>query len=188
MQRRIVFCGAPQVGKTTLLAAVLASQHALPLKAHATATERLVRGDVACPPYHFTLITISGSFWYDHTPVMNWLLPGIHGVIYVGAPIPYNAVSQWGTDAPAQEWARQYRFWEYYTAHAAAASALWTNIPWIFVLNKGDVGTEYPLLEWMPQTQLTSVVRSIASSGEGIGRLWERMRVLYGVGKEPGLG
>lgn len=188
MQRRIVFCGAPQVGKTTILAALLASQHALPLTAQATVTERLVRGDVAVPPDHFTLITISGSFWYDQTPVMNWLLPGIHGVVYVGAPIPHDAVTQWGADAPAQERERQYLFWQYYTAHAAAASALWTTIPWIFVLNKSDVGTEYPLLEWMPQTQIPLVVRSIAPSGEGIGRLWERMRVLYGVGKKAGLG
>lgn len=56
------------------------------------------------------------------------------------------------------------------------------------MLNKGDVGIEYPLMEWMPQTQTTSVVRSIAQSGQGIERLWERMCLLYGVDKKLGLG
>lgn len=178
MQRRIAVCGAPTVGKATLLSSLIDLTGAeIPIR-RSSELETIVRVDIKEPTRQTTLMTISGNFFYSQSTVLPWLVTGVHAIVYVSSVIPPLLDQAWYLGAGDDEAARQTMFWDIYTKHAAAVGSFWTSIPWIFVLNKIDVGAQNPLLARIPSAFHDTILPCSAMTHRGIPELWERLRIL----------
>ena len=124
MQRRIAVCGAPTVGKTTLLSSLINLTGAkIPIR-RSSDLETIVRVDIKEPTRQTSLMTISGNFFYSQTTVLPWLVTGVHVIVYVSSAIPPHFDQEWYLGAGGDEAARQTMFWDIYTKHAAAVGSL----------------------------------------------------------------
>lgn len=178
MQTRIAVCGAPVVGKTTLVSQLARRTKSDCPISKSTELEVIVRADIPSPQGKTTLITLAGSFFYHQSTVLDWLLKDIHGVIYVIGALPSNRDTDAYPDEEQQEGARQALFWDLYTRHAARLRSSWSSIPWIFVLNNIDRGTTNPLLRHIPVQFHDQILPCSATQSLGIDQLWTRIRVI----------
>lgn len=87
-QRRVAVCGAPAVGKSSLLAALAHEMgHERPVlygQQHAN----LVWLDIAHSMVRTSFLTIMGSFNHAQSSVLPWLLRSTHAIVYVVAAVP----------------------------------------------------------------------------------------------------
>jgi GTPase SAR1 family protein len=54
----------------------------------------------------------------------------------------------------------------------------WNDVPWLFVLNKTDLGNDHSIISELPAELRQSMVRTVALTGEGIDQLWQRILLM----------
>ncbi len=176
--RTVAICGAPLVGKRQILnrIAEAADCHNISEEERCSG-ERIVRlqvmreelarshkatlSSLELPVEELELRLASGHMFFKE-PVIRAVLCGASMICYVAEPDetgPYKAIQE-----------------EYFQAYLDAIQEdLSPEIPWIWVLNKVDLGSTNPLEQAIPRKQLAGVIRTDAVKGTGIGLLWEKI-------------
>ncbi len=97
-------------------------------------------------------------------PVIRTVLDGATMICYVVA------TAEGGPDQQFQE-----PYFHAYMDELRANGLTWTDVPWIWVLNKVDFGLTNPLEQEIPEGQRSGVIHTVAIDGTGIDALWERI-------------
>ncbi|KPL90926.1 Rab family GTPase [Herpetosiphon geysericola] len=174
IRRRIAVCGAPVVGKTTLLSAFCEHSATDEFYAKSSETERLVWMTNRNADSARTLMAASGSVLAANN-LLPWLMRNVHAIVYVIGAIEPNFEATYGLGAVQAECERQQHFWNLYTSHALAVGSRWSQIPWVFVLNKIDLGSYNPLLEYIPTDLASQIYLCSAVTKQGLAQLWDRI-------------
>ena len=176
--RSIAICGAPLVGKRELLTrlAEAADCHHLVNEELSSGERivrlRLVRSELArsrkarlspweSPVDEIDVRLVSGAMFFE-VPVIETVLNGAHMIVYVIAT---------GEAGPDQDF--QYSYFRMYKREAQRS--LLPNAPWIWVLNKVDMGSTNPLEHHIPDEKRPSVIDTVAITGVGIEAVWKRI-------------
>lgn len=175
MIQRVAVCGAPLTGKTTILMALGQITDAGRIQRSFSDTENLARLDVNYYDKQVAFITISGNFNYASSKVIPKILSGASAVVYVCSALPNAQQPFLEQKRLSEESDRQRLFWNMYTQEADRVGASWINIPWVFVLNKVDLGNRNPLSQEIPEALLSETLSCIATKNQGIAQLSEKV-------------
>ncbi len=185
-EKIVSICGAPLVGKRQILDALACAADCRPIakrdlaKLGATLVElqlsqdTLVRSRKASlpswegPVAGIRLRLASGAMFYRD--------PTIETVISRASIVCYVIASE--EAGPDSEFQNDY-FNSYMTA-LRAKNLTWRDIPWIWILNKADLGSTNPLAQQIPQEQRGEVIPTIAIGPKGIDLVWNRIVSLLG--------
>jgi hypothetical protein len=179
MVQRVAICGAPLTGKTTILTALGRSVGADPIRRSFGDTENIARLDMDYYGKQVAFITISGNFNHTTSKIVAKILSGVHIVIYVCSALPNIERSSSEKKYALEETDRQKLFWRLYTQEAEQVGASWRTIPWIFVLNKVDVGNRNPLSQEIPEALQSEMISCIATQNAGILPLFEKVAQFF---------
>ncbi|NJL55951.1 GTPase domain-containing protein [bacterium] len=149
----------PMGGKTTLLQSLARMHKQSDFAVHVEETKRVVQLDVVLSQLSIRFITVQGSFLTEE--FFPELLIGARCLVFVVS-----------ASAGKQE---QQRIFEQYVSYAVRVGAHWDNIPWIFVLNKVDLGNQNPLLQHIPTQFHDDIIHCSATLGIGIEQLWQKI-------------
>lgn len=174
MKRRIMICGAPRAGKTTIVSGLGNYANAEPMLRSFSTKENLARIDVSLSNVQLALITISGSFNYLESQTAPKLLAGASAIIYVCSAVKESLHSEPSSGHNFDN-LKQLFFWDLYVQHAKQVESSWINIPWIFVLNKIDLGTVNPLSGVIPKMFQSEIIPTSATQGQGISDLFQKI-------------
>lgn len=175
MIQRVAVCGAPLTGKTTILMALGQISGTDKIQRSFSETENLARLDVDLNGKQVTFITISGNFNHTSSKVVSKILSGASLVIYVFSALTTVQQSFKEQKREIEEINRQRLFWGLYTQEADLVGASWRTTPWVFVLNKVDLGTRNPLSQEIPESLQYETFSCIATQNHGIAQLSEKV-------------
>ena len=65
--------------------------------------------------------------------------------------------------------------WDEYVTAAKELKATWTDVPWLFVLNKIDLKQGNPLIHRIPEEYRDQIIQTCATDGRGVDILWQRI-------------
>lgn len=196
MTNRIAVCGAPLAGKRTFLEA-LARETNVPARMVSESSRVSLARQVLTVqeldsisnlfiPYNdreINLYTASGALWRPHK-IYNYLLSQADAVVYVFSNLIFDL------DESAQQEAQE-KIFAKHVELAKKHGKLWTQIPWIVVVNKADVGpeikgTDFSLPSQLPDYLKTRSIRTIAYKGVGDDLVWQRiLEAVQGESQHP---
>ncbi len=108
---------------------------------------------------------VSGSI-LDLEPLIRTVLKGVSLICYV---------VETAEAGPHEQFQREYL----QTYRRLIRENTPADTPWIWILNKVDLGSTNPLKDQIPAGQLSEMIHTIAYKGVGIDVLWEKiMRLL----------
>lgn len=156
---KIALAGAPMVGKTTILQCFATRTQHNHLTTACDETKRIVQLDMTLPRLQIHFITASGAF-VNPDAVIPRILTGVGAVVFVVA---------------ASGGSEQQRVLAQYAAYAASVGTHWSDIPWMFVLNKVDLSHQNPLLAHIPPQFHGDIIRCVAREDNGVEQLWQKI-------------
>jgi predicted GTPase len=156
---KIALGGAPMVGKTTILDCFAKRNQNSRFTIEFDETKRITQLDIELLRLHTCFITVSGA--YVDTEVIPRVFTSAMVVVYVVS-----------ASAGSEE---QQRIFKQYVSDAMHVGAHWDDIPWIFVLNKVDLGNQNPLLSHIPAQFHNNIIHCSATQGIGIEQLWQKI-------------
>lgn len=162
--KKIAVCGTPLAGKTTLLYQFAQHTNSKHIQTSQQRWEKKTRLKVPTNEGCIVFSTLTGLFNPERRNLVSELMVGISVVIYVSSTVP-----------PQQSEEMYFRL---YTEEATRKRVSWTEIPWIFVLNKVDLGDYNPLLLHIPVQFHDDIIHCSATQGIGIDQLWQRIRAV----------
>jgi predicted GTPase len=157
---KIALVGRPLAGKTTILQCFARRTHNSHFTTEFDETKRIAQLDIALHGLSLHFVTISGAF-VPSEDIIPKILTGASVIVFV--------ISVSG----AKE--EQQHFFKQYVSHASCVDAHWNDIPWIFVLNKVDLGKRNPLLADIPAQFHNDIVHCVAREDKGIEQLWQQI-------------
>ncbi len=160
--RKIVFCGAPLAGKTTLLLAISEMTGSKRIQTMLGKTEHITALEVALDEESIVCVTISGVFFNpEQNGVLNKLLRKADMVVYVCDTVPPINAEPF--------------YFHLYSREAARLLVSWNEIPWMFVLNKVDRSNDNPLRRFIPSQFHDQIVKCVANRGENVREIWQQI-------------
>lgn len=178
IRKNILFCGAPLTGKTTLLYRLEQSKGSLFASISSNVEQKilsitvknfdnLIFSNNTTKLYEINLITIPGHVFFEREEKFDFVVSQTNVIVYVISTENVGAT-------PSLDLQREY--FNYYTSSAKKFSKLWTQIPWIMVLSKIDLGTKFPEPFSDVPIELKNHIISVCSfSGYGIDSLWKEI-------------
>jgi hypothetical protein len=165
----IAICGAPYVGKSTIMGAIGKYIGQPNLLLQASETEPNARLDVTYDSINLQFTTRSGAYLYPDVMIPQ-ILARAEVVIYVLEPCLPNGNSLNFTHDYYE------KYFDHFVYHAQKLHALWTDIPWIVVLNKIDLARNPPPgISLFPETLSSEIVGCAAAKDIGIPNLWSKL-------------
>jgi predicted GTPase len=156
---KIALGGAPMVGKTTILDCFAKRNQNSRFTIEFDETKRITQLDIELLRLHTCFITVSGA--YIDKEVIPKVFTSAMVVVYV---ISASAGSE-----------EQQRIFEQYVSDTLHVGTHWDDIPWIFVLNKVDLGDDNPLRQHIPIQFHDDIIHCSATQGIGIEQLWQKI-------------
>ena len=165
----VAVCGAPQVGKRTIIEALGMFNGYPNLIRKITETEPNTYLDIVSGSTALHLITRSGSYLRPDSMIPK-VLTGACAVIYVLEPcLPNGSSVNFAHDF-------YQKYFEYYTQHAQKLGVFWADVPWLLVLNKTDLASGLPPgASLFPETFVNEITRCVATQSVGIPELWSKL-------------
>ncbi len=162
-------CGAPLSGKATLLRAMSKRLNAGAPREALDDTGRLRSFEATSRERRWRFICTTGHIFYERA-MIHRILDEVQVVCYVFAST--------GAAADVAEEDEQYQLERFY-AHESEAQELgrhWTDVPWVFVLNKIDYGAKNPFLNVIPAHLRGNLTKTSAIKGKGVKALLGRIQ------------
>lgn len=178
IKKNILFCGAPLTGKTTLLHRLEQSKGNLFASISNDVTQRILSITVSnfdrlisskntTKLYEINLITIPGHIFFEREEKFDFVVSRANVIVYV------ISIENVGT-TPSLDLQKEY--FNYYTNSAKKFSKLWTQIPWIMVLSKIDLGAKFPeSFNDIPMELKNNIISICSFNGYGIDLLWKEI-------------
>ncbi len=176
--RAIAICGAPVVGKSEILSRIAESLRCAEIEEEETwsgerifclhvAKQELARArnttfaswESAVEMLELRLV--SGAMFFEEEAICR-VLHGVSAICYVAAA---------EEAGPGREF--QVDYFQIYSS--LIQKKLPAETPWIWVLNKADLGMANPLEHLISEAQRGEVIPMVAIKGAGIDVLWERV-------------
>jgi 50S ribosomal subunit-associated GTPase HflX len=156
---KVAIAGAPRVGKTTLLHSLAKHAPNSDFTTQAEETKRIVHLDILSSQLPIRFMAAQGPF-VGFEEVIPAILTDARIVVFVIA---------------ASQGREQQGPFEQYASFASDIGVHWNDVPWIFVLNKVDLGKRNPLLADIPAQFRNDIVQCVAREDKGIEQLWQQI-------------
>jgi hypothetical protein len=158
--KTIGVCGAPYAGKTRTMFAIGKLTGSRP-KVLTKELDRILQLTVKADNYEVNFYWAGGVIWYKDQ-VANNILSKSDAVIYLISSEPQAAQLQ-------------NEFFELYGNTASKLRKSWKEIPWIWVLNKIDLGKDIPSAIDIPVELKKTAIPTVAENHIGVDILWQRV-------------
>ena len=200
MQKNIAVCGAPVVGKISLVLQLYKMIHGdsrPPGEIHANFYRRLFQIPITHRDVTFYFKCIPGAYWdpFDN-PTEFITIDCTQGYALYGPTSSLSAAK--GLMNPFDEIYTpllsdadvvlyviasgldrsdpQLKWFQRYQSATQRLQKGWVDIPWIFILNKVDISTENPLGTYLPVQGENEILHTIGvGDGSNIDKLWNRI-------------
>ncbi len=161
-------CGAPLAGKATLLGAISKRLKASPPVESFEATDRLRSFETPERSRQWRFLCSTGPVFYERK-VIQHILSEAQIVCYVFASVGASG------DAIREDEDFQLERFHLHKSVSVDIGRDWTKVPWIFVFNKKDLGSDNPFLPHVPKDFRSGCVMTSAIDGKGIGALLQQI-------------